>query len=106
MLTIVGGVLTLPDYLSVTLGFMGSVLLLLGYVFGRVALQVSVGKLIQKHFLAETNRSETVAILIGVLVCTAILSVPYLWVLALFAVFTIGIGLVLTGRSNPTWQTR
>lgn len=105
MAIIIGGVLVLPDYLSVMLGLMGTVLLLLGYMFGRVALQVSAGKLFQKHLLAEHNRSETLALLIGVLVWTVLLSLPYVWPIALFAVFTVGIGLVLTGRSNPAWKT-
>jgi len=101
---IVAGALTLPDYLSATLGIMGILILLLGYVFGRVSLQVSTGKLIQKHFLPENNRSETLAILIGVLVWTLLLSLPYVWILALFAVFVFGVGLILTGRAQPKWQ--
>lgn len=101
---IIGGALALPEYLGVTLSIMGSLLLLLGYVFGRVSLQVSLGKLVQRHFLSENNRSETLAILIGVLLWTLLLSLPYIWVIALFAVFSIGIGLVLTGRSTPKWQ--
>ncbi len=102
---IVGGALTLADYLGVTLGILSTFLLLLGYLFGRIALQVSAGKLIQKHFLSENNRSETLAILIGVLLWTLLLSLPYFWVLALFVVFAVGIGLVLTGRAVPKWQT-
>ena len=102
---IVGGALTLPDYLGVTLGILSTFLLLLGYLFGRVALQVSAGKLIQKYFLSENNRSETLAILLGVLLWTLLLSLPYLWVVALFLVFAVGIGLVLTGRAVPKWQT-
>ena len=101
---IVGGALVLPNYLSATLLFMGMLLLLLGYVFGRVALQVSVGKMIQKHILSDHNRSETLAILIGVFVWTLLLSLPYVWVIALFSVFAVGIGLVLTGRAVPRWQ--
>jgi|CXWL01.1.fsa_nt_gi hypothetical protein len=104
MSAIVGGVLALPDYLSVTIAAMGTMLLLLGYLFGRVALQVSLGKAVQKHFLSENNRSETLAILIGVLGWTLLLSLPYIWVIALFAVFAVGIGLVLTGRAVPKWQ--
>jgi len=83
---------------------MGMLLLLLGYVFGRVSLQVSLGKLFQKHFLSEKNRSETLAILIGVLLWTLLLSLPYVWLIALFLVFTMGIGLVLTGRTPMKWQ--
>ena len=83
---------------------MGMLLLMLGYVFGRVTLQVSVGKLIQKRFFPENNRSETLAILAGVVFWTVLLSLPYIWVFALFAVFVIGIGLVLTGRPSTRWQ--
>ena len=101
---IIGGALILPNYLSATLGLMGMLLLLLGYVFGRVSLQVSVGKLFQKHILSENNRSETLATLIGVLFWTLLLSLPYIWLIALFTVFTFGIGLILTGRSTMKWQ--
>ncbi len=101
---IVGGTLVLPNYLSATLALMGMLLLLLGYVFGRVALQVSLGKLVQKHFLSDNNRSETLAILIGVLLWTLLLSLPYVWIIALFAIFAVGIGLVLTGRTTAKWQ--
>ena len=102
--SIIGGALTLPNYLSATLALMGMLLLLLGYVFGRVALQVSLGKLVQKHILSDNNRSETLAILIGVLVWTLLLSLPYVWLIALFSIFAVGIGLVLTGRTRAMWQ--
>ena len=102
---IIGGAIVLPNYLSATLALMAMLILMLGYVFGRVSLQVSVGKLIQKHLLSDNNRSETLAILIGVIVWTLLLSLPYLWLLALFAVFTTGIGLLLTGRAAPKWTT-
>jgi len=101
---IIGGALVLPNYLSATLALMGMLLLLLGYVFGRVALQVSLGKIVQKHLLSDPNRSETLAILIGVLAWTVLLSLPYLWVFALFSIFVIGLGLVLTGRTRSMWQ--
>ncbi|MFN2501037.1 MAG: hypothetical protein ABR530_03380 [Pyrinomonadaceae bacterium] len=101
----IGAALVLPNYLSATLALMGMLILLLGYVFGRVSLQLSFGKLVQKHLLSDTNRSETLAILIGVLFWTLLLSLPYIWIFALFAVFTIGIGLVLTGRTSTGWKT-
>ncbi len=100
----IAGALLLPNYLSVTLAFMGILLLILGYVFGRVTLQVSVGKLIQKHLFPQNNRSETLAILAGVVFWTILLSLPYIWIFALFAVFVVGIGLVLTGRHSTRWQ--
>jgi hypothetical protein len=104
IVAIVGSLSVLPDFLSATLGLMGLAMILLGYVFGRVALQVTVGKLLQKRFLSDANRSETLATLLGVVVWTILLSVPYLWVIALFSVFAVGIGLVLTARSSNVWQ--
>ena len=101
---IIGGAVGLPNYLGATLALMCILILILGYVFGRVALQVSLGKLFQKHFLSENNRSETLAIFIGVLLWTLLLSLPYIWIIALFTVFAFGIGLVLTGRVTTKWQ--
>ena len=101
---IVMGFVALPGYLGATLSIMGVLVLLLGYVLGRVSLQVSLGKFFQKHVLSESNRSETLATLIGVLLWTLLLSLPYLWLIALFTIFSVGIGLVLTGRSTPKWQ--
>jgi hypothetical protein len=109
LLFLIGGIITaalvLPNYLSATVALLGVLILILFYVFGRVALQVSIGKLVQKHFLAENNRSETLAILIGVLIWTLLLSLPYVWLVALFAVFAAGSGLALTGRSPAKWRT-
>ena len=48
---IVVGFVVLPNYLGATLSIMGILVLLLGYIFGRVSLQVSLGKLFQKHIL-------------------------------------------------------
>lgn len=100
----IASVATMPGYLWGTLVVMGFVLLVLSYTFGKVALQVSTGKIIQKYLLSEANRSETLATLFGVLVWTTLLSLPYVWLLALFSVFTFGIGLILTGRTAPKWQ--
>ncbi len=101
---IIGGWVSLPTFLSATIGAMGFLLLILGYVFGRVALQVSVGKLVQKHFFPDNNRSETLATLAGVLVWTILLSIPYLWIIALFSVFAFGIGLIVTARRTASRQ--
>lgn len=101
---LIGAAVTLPSYLAATVIIMGTLLFVLSYVFGRVSLQVSVGKLVQKHLLSENNRSETLATLLGVLICTLLLSLPYIWLIALFTVFTFGIGLIITGRTPTNWQ--
>jgi len=94
----------LPNYVYTVVVLMAFVLLLLSFVFGRVALQVSVGKQIQKRLLPEHKQSETYALLIGSFVWTLLLSIPYLWTFALIALIAASLGLVLTARSTNGWQ--
>ena len=49
------------------------------------------------------SRSETLVTLTGVAIWTILLSLPYVWPLALFTVFAMGIGLILTGRTTARW---
>lgn len=90
----------LPDYLSLVIWAMTIGLLLLAYLFGRVTLQLSTGKYLQKHLPATLRHNESIAILIGVFVWTILLSLPYVWTLAVLSLFAAGVGLVLTARSN------
>jgi hypothetical protein len=69
-----------------------------------VALQVATGKLIKKHFISKANSSETLVALLGVVVWTIFLSIPYIWILALFSVFAVGVGLILTAKSSNVWN--
>jgi hypothetical protein len=101
---VIAGLKFLPDYLSALVGLMAFFLIILGYVFGRVALQMVIGKMLQKRLLSEKKQSETIALLIGVIVWTLLLSIPYLWVFALLTLFSASIGLVFTARSNEGWQ--
>ena len=103
-LGVITSLYVLPNPLGVIFGMMAFVLLMLAYVFGRVALNVSLGKLLQKYILGEKNNSEALAILIGVLAWTVLLSIPYIWPLAIFTLFSTGVGLVLTARSQSSWQ--
>jgi hypothetical protein len=101
---IMASVAFLPGYLSGIIGLMTLFMLFLAYVFGRVALQVSFGKLLQKYLLPENKHSETLAILLGVIAWTVILSIPYVWTLALLLLFSVSIGLVFTARAKNGWQ--
>jgi hypothetical protein len=101
---VVAGLNFLPDYLSVIIGLMALILLILCYVFGRVALQMSLGKILQKRLLPEKMQSETIALLFGVLTWSIFLSIPYLWVIAFMTLFSASIGLVLTARTASSWQ--
>jgi len=103
---VVASLSVLPNYLSAIFSLMAFALLMLAYVFGRVALHVSVGKLLQKYLPGETSNSEALAILLGVVAWTLMLSIPYVWTIALFVLFSTGVGLVLTARTERNWQTR
>jgi len=104
LIAVVGIAEVLPNYLSVSIGLMAFALLMLSFVFGRVALQVTFGKILQKKLLPEGNRSETLTILFGVLFWTTLLSIPYLWTLGVVALFVVGLGLVLTARTPASWR--
>lgn len=94
----------LPDYLSAIVSLMLFAILILAYVFGRITLQVSLGKQLQKLFMPENRQSETVAILTGVVAWTFFLSLPYVWTLALLILLSASIGLILTARSANVWR--
>ena len=94
----------LPNYLSAIISLMAFFLLILGYVFGRVSLQISLGKQLQKRFIPESRQSETLAILIGVVVWTIFLSIPFLWTFSLLILLSASLGLVLTARSTNAWK--
>ena len=101
---VVGSLNLLPNPLGVIFGMMAFILVMLAYVFGRVALNVFVGKLLHKYLFGDRNPSEALAILVGVLAWTLLLSIPYVWTLALFILFATGVGLVVTARSQNGWQ--
>lgn len=100
----IGSLSVLPNYLSAVIYIMIFVLLLLAYIFGRVALQVSLGKFLQKTLFGDKYHSETLTIFIGVAAWTILLSIPYLWTFGIFAVFAVGVGLILTARSSEGWK--
>lgn len=93
----------LPVYINVVVVPMAFLALVLPLFFGRAALQVSVGKWIQKRFFSEKLGSESFAILLGTLFWTLLLSIPYVWVFVVFFLFATGLGLVLTARSGQKW---
>ena len=100
----IAGIGFLPDSLSAIVGLMAFVLIMLAYGFGRAVTHVLIGRFVVERLFAGSRPAETITILIGVLVSVIILSIPYVWPIALFAFFALGIGLVLTGRSAASWK--
>ena len=98
------GLSFLPEYLSAIVGLMAFALVVLAYGFGRVVLHVSIGRFLIERVFAHSRPSESISILVGVVTSITILSLPYVWPIALFAFFAIGTGLVLTAHLAHTWK--
>jgi hypothetical protein len=101
---VIAGIAFLPEYVSAAVGLMGFVLLMLAYGFGRVIVHVAVGKLVIEHLFQERRISESIAVLTGVVISVTVLSIPYVWPIAVFGFFAIGIGLVLSARTSRSWK--
>lgn len=95
----------LPTNLSGIIGVLATLTILFAYFFGRVSLNVSLGKFLQKRLLPEKYQSESLAIFIGTIAWVAILSIPYLGNLAVVLLFAASLGLVITARSNTNWKS-
>lgn len=98
------GIGFLPDYLSAAFGLMGFALAMLAYGFARVVIHAAIGKFLIERLFPDKKLSESLAVLIGVLISVALLSFPYVWPLAVFGFFSIGTGLILTARTSRTWK--
>ena len=94
----------LPSYIYAIILITAFFLLVFSFVFGRVALQISVGKRLQKFLLPDSRNSETLALFLGAFVWTLLLSIPYFWVAALALLIAASLGLVLTARSSDRWE--
>ena len=94
----------LPPYLSLVIALMVSILLMLSLIYGRIAVQVSLGKWLQKRFWSANQHSESFSIFIGTLVLTILTSIPYIWTFAVIFLFAASLGLVISARSVNNWQ--
>jgi hypothetical protein len=99
IVTVIGALSFLPNFVYVLIIPMALSLLLLSLIYGRVALHVIVGKQLAKKLITENNQSESLDLLIGVVVWTLLLSLPYFWIFGLFLLLSVSVGLVLTARS-------
>lgn len=104
-IAVIAGLSFLPESVSAIVGLMAFVLIMLTYVFGRVVVHVLIGRYILDKLLNTAKPSEAFSIIVGVLACIVLLSIPYIWPLALFAFFSLGVGLVMTSRSTHSWKT-
>lgn len=94
----------LPAPVGVVIGIMALLLLLMAYIFGRVVIHAATGKWLQRRFLGEGKRSESVTLLIGTAFWTLLLSVPYIWLAIVALLIVMSLGLTLTARYHMPWK--
>ena len=95
----------LPPVLGLFVGALSILLLLVAYLFGRVAIHAATGRWLQRLLLREEQRSESIALLIGAAFWAVVLSLPYLWAFAVAALVVTSLGLALTVRYRIGWKS-
>jgi hypothetical protein len=95
----------LPPVLGLFVAALAFLLLLVAYLFGRVAIHAATGRWLQRLLLRrETQRSESIALLLGAGFWAIVLSLPYLWALAVAGLVVMSLGLALTVRYRNNWK--
>ncbi|HJR09267.1 MAG TPA: hypothetical protein VJ842_18555 [Pyrinomonadaceae bacterium] len=94
----------LPPVLGLFVGALSILLLLGAYLFGRVAIHAATGRWLQRLLLREEQRSESIALLFGATFWAVVLSLPYLWALAVAGLVVTSLGLALTVRYRIGWK--
>jgi len=95
----------LPPVLGLFTGALSFLLLFVAYLFGRVAIHAATGLWLQRLLLRESQRSESIALLLGAAFWAVVLSLPYLWAFAVAALVVTSLGLALTVRYRIGWRS-
>jgi len=101
---VVAGLSVLPTVIAALVGLVALILLLLAYLFGRVAIQAATGQWLQRKVLGEKYRSESIALLAGTIFWAALLSLPYIWPFVGAGLLVASLGLALTARYRVGWK--
>jgi hypothetical protein len=101
---VVAGLSVLPTVVGALVGLAALILLLLAYLFGRVAIQAATGQWLQRRFFPEKYRSESIALLAGAVFWATLLSLPYVWPLVGAGLLVASLGLALTARYRVGWK--
>jgi hypothetical protein len=95
----------LPPVLGLFVGALSILLLIVAYLFGRVAIHAATGRWLQRRLLREEQRSESIALLFGAVFWAVVLSLPYVWAFAVGGLVVTSLGLALTVRYRIGWKS-
>lgn len=101
---VVAGLSLLPTVIAALVGLVALMLLLLAYLFGRVAIQAATGQWLQRIVFGEKYRSESIALLVGTIFWAVLLSLPYVWPFVGAGLLVASLGLALTARYRVGWK--
>ena len=101
---VVAGLSVLPTVIAALVGLAALILILLAYLFGRVAIQAATGQWLQRRIFGEKYRSDSVALLCGTVFWAILLSVPYIWPFVGAGLLVASLGLALTARYRVGWK--
>lgn len=94
----------LPRSLGAIIGLFAFFLIIGASIFGRVVIYAATGRWLQRKFFSFGKNSESVALLLGTIVWTALSSLPYVWPFVVAVVIVISLGLSLTVRFRLGWR--
>lgn len=94
----------LPSMLGTLIGIMAILLLVVAHLFGRVVINAATGRWLQRVFAPNGGRSAAVALLLGAIFWTIIISLPYVWLPAIAGLSVTSLGLTLTARHRSGWK--
>jgi len=103
---VVAGLSALPTVIGALVGLTALILILLAYLFGRVAIQAATGQWLFRKFFPHSYRSESLALLAGSISWAFLLSLPYVWPLVGAGLLVASMGLALTARYRVGWKRR
>jgi hypothetical protein len=85
----------MPAPLSAAVSGLMLLLVVVVQLFGRVVAYFLVGRWLQRRAFGETSRSQTIALLLGVLAFALVGSLPIVGALLVFATFVLSVGILL-----------
>lgn len=96
----------LPTAISVVVTLLALLLIVVGWLFGRVMIHAATGRWLQQHLLPVGRNSESVALLLGTSFWITLSSLPYIWPFVVALLLVISLGLGLTARYHVAWARR
>jgi hypothetical protein len=94
----------LPPMVGTLVLILALLLLVVAYLFGRVVINATTGRWLQRVLLPEEKRSESVALLLGAGFWAVALALPYVWPVIVAGLIIVSLGLSLTARYRINWK--